>query len=281
MDRGCSFDPLLGCYVYARRFCPGSVDQLGGEYGVLSVDGVVALDTWAIDSSEQHFEADPCGCGVYGCGLLQIHVHRSGPYLALTCWRRRDDAPEPGFRTYPLVLGAERYQAALGGALGPFPLLDAVHARLLLGGMDEDGDLEASEALWWEGQEPEPIDARQLRDALLQRGLALFEGASLVGEPEAALLMSGERADNLLSAGLVDGAIAVRLGELWRFPVWMRLPALRALSSSSPPAGRCRGALQSGQSYVVFAEAVLWSLAGWFARSSRLPSNYLLVPSCC
>lgn len=216
-----SFDPLVATYHYETRFDPGSQYHVGGRYGILGINDDYEKRTWGIDASTHCFEADLCECGTDGCGLMDVHVHRSGPYISWTCWNRRIGTPAD-FPDLPLVLGAEGYQQALGGSTESLPWLDAIHARELIRPVDAPV---TSDVLWWIQDEPDVlgIDPKQLYESIHEPDSCWLTDVSLVQKPVDAWSLDHDGWGGLMWAACVDGALAVQFGSLLRFPVMLRL----------------------------------------------------------
>lgn len=225
------YDPLRATLAYRRSFDPGDRDSLGGSFGTVIVNGENRLRTWEIDASRACFEADPCSCGVEGCGLRDVHVHRSGPFIVWTCWLRRHDEPD-SLGDLPLLFPAEGYQAALGGAIDGLPELDGVHARELI----EGPPLRADAVWWWdEGPDTDDFEIDALVRLLADLPAAALDAASLAPWPDAPWHACNESGEELRVA-LIDGELAVHLGPLSRFPVMLRIPGLLASVQASPRA---------------------------------------------
>lgn len=216
------YDPLRASYRYERSTYPVDLD-IEVTHGGLYLDGKLCFSTWPIDATADVFEADPCSCGVEGCGLYDVHAHRSGPFLVWTCWERRNGQPHD-LGDLPLIFSAESYQRALGGSTHALPWMDGVHAARLLEEAIWTGGLRQDECWWWD-QGPDEIDP----GALVRRLAALsppdLEGASLVSLPQDAWLAYNEAGAGFRAAA-VEGALAVQAGQLTRFPVALRIPSL-------------------------------------------------------
>jgi hypothetical protein len=218
------YDPLHASYRYDRIYDPGDWDRVGGDYGSLVVDGTKQFSTWAIDAGRAVFEADPCSCGVEGCGLLDVHAHRSGPFVVWTCWERRTDAPGDRYNL-PLFFSAREYEKTLGGSIEGLPWLDGKHAARLLEGAPWIPADPQQESWWWWDHGPGEIEPAELAARLVALTIDDLAGATVVPLPEARWQASSDDGRALLVCE-VDGALAVHGGELGRFPVALRIPKI-------------------------------------------------------
>lgn len=217
------YDPIHATYSYDRVNDPGDWDRCGGLRGSLAVDGVKRFDTWAINAGEAVFEADPCSCGVPGCGLRDVHAHRSGLFVVWTCWERRTGEREHQ-HNLPLIFLARGYEEALGGSIEGLPWLDGKHAARLLEEAPWAPGEQRGEVWWWE-RGPDEVDPAALVERLAALTVDDLAGASVVPLPGSPWVASCEDG-RTFCACLVDGALAVHAGELARFPVALRVPAL-------------------------------------------------------
>jgi len=208
-------------YRYVTRVTRDTDDSLGGVFGALDVDDRRVLSTWALDASVAEIEADPCMCGVPGCGRWRYEVRRCGEWVVWTCWSKADDTPAPhAYDT--LVLDAGAYQEALGGDVTALPPLDARHAHALL--LDLRGAPPAP--FFWDAEAPGSPTPEALLEALDDP--ARYVGASLVQAPTSCFLLLDDHRKPVLALAHLDGAWAVQRGVLLDLGLMLRLPALDA-----------------------------------------------------
>lgn len=215
-------DPLQARYRYEALSRPG---KDGGPFGQMFDGDELLHDGWPLSAEVLVFESDRCDCGCEGCGLLDIHVHRSGPYVVWTRWVRRSGEPDSWWT--PRVFGAQAYGEALGGPVDGLPDLDVAHLAALLGGDRCPPDW----VVWWESDGEDPLpdgDAREVYEEILA---ALTDPSRVAGARLAHGRSQWRIIDECLDVALdlawVDGEIAVRWGELRRYEgVFVVVPGL-------------------------------------------------------
>lgn len=76
------YDPLRASYRYEVRTVQADTG-LDVNHGGLYVDGKLRFSTWLIDASMDVFGADPCSCGVEGCGQRDVGSGPQGDLAAV------------------------------------------------------------------------------------------------------------------------------------------------------------------------------------------------------
>lgn len=220
------FDPLTATVSYQIEEVPESRDGQPYSRGWILINGTRTLSSEVLTPASRVVEKDLCFCGCPGCGLLDLHLHRSGPCLLLTCWQRRQDRPDFRQHDLPLVLAATSLEGPVGLRAADLPIAD----RRALSAIFPEIPAPTARVLWPEEpylQSPEPLFAR-----LQGPDFAWLEGAELIPPPADArlgILLTGEPVCDpmpLFGKGTSEGCVALRLGPLARFPVYLRLPAL-------------------------------------------------------
>jgi hypothetical protein len=220
------FDPLTARVSYAIEEVPESRDGQPFSRGWVVIDGQPVVSSEVLTPAARVVEKDLCFCGCPGCGTLDLHLHRSGPYLLFTCWERRRQRPDFRQPELPLVLAAASLEEPIGLRAADLPIADRRALTALFPVIPAPG----ARILWEDTpyqQSPEPLLA------LLQGpDFAWLEGAELIPPPADArlgILLTGEPVVDpmpLFGKGTSEGCVALRVGALARFPVYLRLPAL-------------------------------------------------------
>lgn len=218
-------DPLRSTYRYEIAEAVWDEGRTQATYGTVFENERFLFRTWPIDATTHVFEADPCSCGCEGCGLLDGHAHRSGPYVVWTWWCRREARSETTAWD-PLLFGAAAYSAALGGDAHALPVLDGCHASLLV----VEPHTEPATPLWWEGDATDDLPEAE---AFLASVRAVISDPERLAGAELVALRSGWKivdscSEDLVDVAVIDDALAVRLGPLRQWAVMLRVPSLRA-----------------------------------------------------